>query len=227
MKEIRATFYDLRGYFVPGVIMLWALSWLFVPLGWGQSVEYVFALPPVTGGVLMVVICYSLGHALHAIANFTIDRFPFSSYPPKDYFCKRFQEDFSPEAVDAISAAVREMMGIRDPITTDRENLIKRAYWPCFQYVMNSQNAETESLLSLTGFYRGMTTAMLSIAMLYGIAFWRGLGDVLLGWAALCAFVFGLLFGARARRFNYYLAKTVYANFLCLSGRKTSQPVTE
>jgi len=37
----------------------------------------------------------------------------------------------------------------------------------CFQFVMNIQNVETENFLGLTGFYRGITSAMLITFVLY------------------------------------------------------------
>jgi len=219
MKEIRTTFYDLRGYFIPGSIMLWALLELLDLTGYSPSTRVISTMSPSMRAVLFVVIAYAIGHGLHAIANFTIDKLPFASYPPKDYFDGKYQEDFPPDIADSLFMAVAGMLSIQNPVAANAEKIIKSTYWPCFQYVMNCQNVETENFLGLNGFYRGMTAAMLVTTVLYAgafLMFCRGQ----LGIIVLCALLAGVLFLTRARRFNYYLAKTVYANFLHLYNEK-------
>ena len=100
MKELRMTFYDLRGYFIPGSIMLWALLELLDLTGYVPSTRVISTLSPSMKGGLFIIIAYAVGHGLHAIANFTIDKLPFASYPPKDYFNGKFQTDFPKDMTD-------------------------------------------------------------------------------------------------------------------------------
>lgn len=215
MKEIRMTFYDLRGYFIPGAIMLWAILELLDLTGYVPSARALDNLSPAIKGVFFIIIAYAIGHGLHAIANFTIDKLAFASYPPRDYFDGKFQKDFPQETAVPLFKAVAAMLGLQNPDATNATSIIKSTYWPCFQYVMNCQNVETENFVGLNGFYRGMTAAMLVTTVLYAAAF-VGFCKGELGITAICALLTGGLFLSRARRFNYYLAKTVYANFLHL-----------
>lgn len=226
MKELRATLYDLRGYFIPGAVMLWAIIELFTNLGYTVANSPVIdSLSSTSKGVLFAIIAYASGHMLHAIANITIDRLPFSSYPPKDYFEKKFANDFSPEQAESLYIATKDFLNITTEEETNKHNIIKGAYWPCFQFLMHLNNVETENFLGLTGFYRGMATAMLMIFPSYLLALFKKpeLGLALISLAALIA---GLLFLARAKRFNYYLAKTVYSNFLYIYLNKMQDRAT-
>lgn len=220
MKEIRTTFYELRSYFVPGCIMLWAILELFDLTGYKATTLVISSLSPTTKGILFIVLAYVIGHGLHAVANFTIDKLPFASYPPKDYFDGTFQKDFSPEAIESLFKAVSRLKGLQNPNSVDATKIIKNAYWICFQFVMNLQNAETENFLGLTGFYRGITSAMLAIAACYLGAFLKFQKSeiLLIGFVAilLCG-----LFLTRVKRFGNYLAKTVYSNFLHLYSDKS------
>jgi len=221
MKELRTTFYDLRGYFIPGSIMLWGLIELLDMTGYMPTTHAISTLSPLMRAVLFIIIAYSVGHGIHGIANFTIDKLSFASYPPKDYFNGRFQKDFPHEMADSLLRAVADKLGIQVKDASRGTDIIKDAYWMCFQYVMNCQNVETENFQGMTGFYRGMATAMLFTVAIYAGAFvLHGKGQ--LGIIAFCALLACGLFLARARRFNYYLAKTVYANFLHLYKDKTS-----
>jgi hypothetical protein len=215
MKELRTTFYEIRGYFVPGSIVLWAILELMGMAGYLPTTEAISSLPPSARGVLLLAIAYVIGHGLHALANYTIDKMPFGSYPPKNYFDKKFENDFSPEAISSLFKAVATLLAIQSPDTANAKDTIKKAYWVCFQYVMNSQNTETENFLGLTGFYRGITSAMGVISTLYFVAF-LFYCQVRLGIISACCFLIALLFLTRVQRFGYYLAKNVYSNFLHL-----------
>jgi hypothetical protein len=160
MKELRATFYELRSYFIPGSILLWAVFELMSMTGYETSTRAISTLSPSVRGALFIIIAYVMGHGLHVVANFTLDKLAFGSYPPRNYFDGQFKEDFPPDAVASLFKATVSFLGIQNPDTDNATEIIKRAYWPCFQYVMNLQNIETENFLGLTGFYRGITAAM-------------------------------------------------------------------
>lgn len=221
MKEIRTTFYELRSYFVPGCIMLWALLELLDLTGYKATTQVISSLSPTTQGILFIILAYVIGHGLHAIANFTIDKLPFASYPPKDYFDGTFQKDFSSETIESLFKDVSKLTGLQSPNSADAIKIIKSSYWICFQFVMNIQNAETENFLGLTGFYRGITSAMLTIAVCYCGAFIRFQKCEILIIGIVAILLCGL-FLTRVKRFGNYLAKTVYSNFLHLY-RKTNE----
>lgn len=221
MKEIRATFYELRGYFVPGSILLWMIAELLALTGYAPTTLAISTLRPVVQGVLFIIIAYVSGHALHAIANYTIDKLPFASYPPKTYFEGQFQKDFSPEAIDSLLRACASLIGTQNANAKSSAEIIKRAYWMCFQFVMCHQNVETESFLGLSGFYRGMTSALLVATIFYAIAFIR-LGNREIGIICLVVFLLSMLFLTRVKRFGNYLTRTVYSNFLHLYKGKTT-----
>lgn len=215
MKEIRTTFYELRSYFVPGSLMFWAFLELLDLTGYKATTHVISSLSSTTKGILFIVFAYVIGHGLHAVANFTIDKLPFASYPPKNYFDGKFQKDFSPETVDSLFNAISKLMGIQNPNSANATGAIRNAYWTCFQYVMNLQNVETENFLGLTGFYRGITSAMLTTSVFYIGAFLKFHKMELLI-VGLLAFTMCGLFLTRMNRFGNYLAKTVYSNFLYL-----------
>ncbi|MBI2355280.1 MAG: hypothetical protein HYV06_09665 [Deltaproteobacteria bacterium] len=221
MKELRATFYELRSYFVPGSMVLWAVLELMVLTGYEPSTGALSSLSQSVRGVLFIVIAYVIGHGLHVVANYTIDKMSFSSYPPKDYFDAKFEQDFSPEAIASLFKATAAILGIQNPDAANAKETIKKAYWVCLQYVMNLQNVETENFLGLTGFYRGITAAMAVISGMYllsSVYYSKGV----LGIIGLCSFLAGLMFLTRVRRFGYYLVRTVYFNFLHLYNQKNS-----
>ncbi len=213
MKEIRTTFYELRSYFVPGSVMLWALIELLALTGYRSSTAGMDSLSPVVKAILFIIISYVFGHALHAIANFSIDKFPFASYPPKNYFKSQFQKDFSPQTIDALFNKCVSVLGIQNTTSLNTADTIKSSYWVCFQFVMNAQNIETENFLGLTGFYRGIASAMIATFVMYLIAYLKTCRNDI-GIAAILALFLFLLFLTRVRRFGNYLAKTVYSNFL-------------
>lgn len=221
MKELRATFYELRSYFLPGSMVLWAVLELMVLTGYEPSTGALSSLSPSVRGVLFIVIAYVIGHGLHVVANYTIDKMSFGTYPPKDYFDAKFEQDFSPEAIASLFKATAAILGIQNPDAANAKETIKKAYWVCFQYVMNLQNVETENFLGLTGFYRGITAAMAVISGMYllsSVYYCKGV----LGIIGLCSFLAGLMFLTRVRRFGYYLVRTVYFNFLHLYNQKNS-----
>lgn len=215
MKELRTTFYELRSYFVPGSMVLWAVLELMVLAGYEPSTGAIGSLSASVKGVLFIVIAYVIGHGLHVVANYTIDKLPFGSYPPKDYFNEKFEQDFPPEAIASLFKATAAMLGIQNPDAANAKETIKKAYWFCFQYVMNLQNVETENFLGLTGFYRGITAAMVVISGMYLLSFAYYCMSTM-GIIGLCSILVGLMFLTRARRFGYYLTKTIYCNFLHL-----------
>lgn len=222
MGELRTTLYDIRGYFIPGSITLWAFLEWFALASIQMASPVYSSLPPSIKVALFVIVAYALGHVLHAIANITIDKLPFASYPPKDYFDEKFQKDFPQENSESLKNAIAEMLKISPVNPTDSTNFIKSSYWHCFQFVMSNKNVETENFLGLTGFYRGMASAMLVISLLYtveAINSWNG-GVASIAFSTLIA---SCLFLARAKRFNYYLVKTVYSNFVSLhnAGKQT------
>lgn len=174
-------------------------------------------------GVLFIIVAYVIGHALHVVANFTIDKLPFGSYPPKNYFKAKFEKDFSPEAINSLHEAVISLMGSQNTIVSNANEAIQKAYWICFQYVMNVQNVETENFLGLTGFYRGITSAMMVISGMYVVSFIRH-GKAELMVIGVVSALFACLFLTRVHRFSYYLVRTVYSNFLNSYNKKQSSP---
>lgn len=203
--------------------MLWAVLELLGLTGYAPSNGVVSTLSPSMRGVLFVIIAYAIGHGLHAIANFTIDKLPFASYPPKDYFNGKFQKDFPKSMADSLFRTIASMLGIPAEETSRATDVIRDAYWICFQFVMNCQSVETENFQGMTGFYRGMASAMLVTATMYAVAFVE-FREGQLGIIAICALLAGGLFLSRARRFSYYLARTVYANFHHLYNEKKTTP---
>lgn len=215
MKEIRTTFYELRSYFVPGSVMLWAIIELLALTGYQSSTAGIDSLSATVKAILFIIIAYVIGHTLHALANFTIDKFPFASYPPKNYFKQQFRKDFSPQAIDSLFNKCVSITDIKKTAGVNAAETIRDSYWVCFQFVMNAQNIETENFLGLTGFYRGITSAMLVTFILYISAYLKT-SNVEIGITALISLFLLVLFLTRVRRFGNYLAKTVYSNFLHL-----------
>lgn len=218
MKEIRTTFYDLRGYFIPGSILLWVVIEL-LGLSGGESSQVINSFSPAVKVLFFIVVSYVIGHALHATANFTIDKLPFSSQPPKNYFERKFAEDFQEPAAELLYNSITGLFGKADAQQEDARVTIKKSYWLCLQYCLNRQNVETENFLGLTGFYRGVTMSLLTIAALY---FWMAfkLSDCTKGMIGLGALLLAGLFLTRVKRFNYYLTRTVYSNFLHLTAER-------
>lgn len=220
MNEIRTTFYEIRSYFVPGGVVLWAIMELLGLTGYEATTRAASAFPVAFKAALFILVAYVIGHALHGIANFTIDKLPFGSYPPSDYFKGKFAEDFSQEAASSLLVAVLSILRAKEPGDGNTNEIIRKAYWVCFQYVMNEQNLETENFLGLTGFYRGITVAMMSISVMYLYVFFEIKMSADIWWIGVMATALTLLFLMRVKKFGYYLARTVYSNFLYIYNEK-------
>jgi hypothetical protein len=222
MKEIRTTFYELRSYFIPGSFVVWAILELMCLNGYEPITKAAYTFSMTMKGVLFIILSYIVGHTLHVFANFTIDKLPFGSYPPSDYFNSRFENDFSPEVINSLYISLNEISGITHASKNNINEIIRKGYWICFQYVMNSGNTETENILGLTGFYRGITSAMMVISTIYIISFTL-YTDFNTLFIFFLSTIVGFLFLTRVKRFNYYLAKTVYSNFLYIYKEKQSK----
>lgn len=216
MKDLRATFYDLRGYLIPGCIFLWGIIVFINACGYCIDLTSLNSLSPMAYLIFFLVFAYTLGHLLHAISNQTIDRLPFASYPPKNYFDSTFDEIFSEETKDALVTAIARFTGAVPPPASLKKNFTKNEYWTCFQYVMFREVAEVETFLSLTGFYRGMTVGTALLAFLF---LGRGVvaKDASAVWIGVACLASSGFFLKRVERFSRYLATTSYLNFLYLS----------
>lgn len=214
MNELKASIYDLKGYFVPGVVLIWTLYELVSLLGFKIVLE-VQTFSFGAKAVLVIIISYIVGHCLHTFANYTVDRLEYSCCPPKYYFARQFDKDFDTKSIDAITIGIGRIFGI-DIAGNTKTQLIQSSYWHCFQYVMKNEVADIENFLGFTGFYRGTTMAFLLSGISYLAALLYSFDTSILSLGIAYVFISALML-TRVRRFNCYLAKSVYSNFLYLA----------
>ncbi|MBJ6802062.1 hypothetical protein [Geomonas propionica] len=220
MKELKATLYDIKGYFIPGALFLWGIVELISQCGYMLDAS-LQKLPSSFMAVAAVSLSYVTGHALHTLANATIDKMQWSLYPPKFYFDEAFNSDFSVEQRQALQACIGKVFRGASSEYSGDNTVIRASYWACFQYVMAKQVDELDNFLSLTGFYRGTTAAFGATAIIYAAAFtWRP--RMTIAGVTVVSAIACLAFFTRVTRFNHYLAKTVYANFLHLAEVQTA-----
>jgi len=219
MNSIRTTIYDWMAYLIPGAVTIWALWELLHTRISGAEELVINRLPIVAQLILLLIVCYILGHLLHALANFTIDRLPSGGYPPRNYFPEKFRKHFPQTLREALSCAIFRSTTIQpDKKAIYDESIIKDAYWLCYVYVTESQPQSLVQLfLSISGFYRGMCISCFLVGAIYLISslIWRQLAVVSIG---VVSTLIGLVFLFRIRRFKEYLTKTVYMSFLTLTG---------
>jgi hypothetical protein len=217
MNSIRTTIYDWMAYLIPGAVTVWALWELLHTKISGAEELVVNRLPVVAQLILLLIVCYILGHLLHALANFTIDRLPSGGYPPRNYFPEKFREHFPRTLREALWCAVLRKAKIpADKKAMYDESIIKDAYWLCYVSVTDSHPESLVQLfLSISGFYRGMCISCFLVGVVYllsSLIYVRLIVAVM----GVVSSLIGLIFLFRIRRFKEYLTKTVYMSFLCL-----------
>ena len=83
---------------------------------------------------------------------------------------------------------------------------------------MKNETVEVENFLSFTGFYRGTTMAFLLSGLIYSLSMLYSQNKVIV-LVGIINLAIGALLLTRVKRFNCYLAKSVYSNFLYQSSR--------
>ena len=227
MQSLAFTLYDLIAYLVPGAVAVWALAGLIGRMGWNVQQSSV-TLPETAFAAAVAAAIYATGHALHAIANLTIDLLPFGGYPPGNYFPEQFEKDFrEPFRSTLYNRIVNQflMQSLRQPEESppaagDRElvnSTVKNAYWACYTVVAQSKpNSLVQIFSSMTGLCRGLCVGSFVITLAYLAGFFI-LHTVAFLTVAIVALGAGCLFLNRAARFKGYLTKTVYSDFLHIS----------
>jgi len=229
MQGLTFTLYDMIAYFVPGAIVVWAMAELAkMPVG---AQPRTATLPETVFAVAMLTVIYATGHALHAVANLTIDRLSFGGYPPRDYFPDQFEKDFQEPFRSALYEKIVESFKLQNVQSSDKSaapsdkrerinNTVKNAYWACYISVAQSKSdALAQIFSSINGLYRGLCIGSFVVAVAYlgGALLFRNLA--LLG-VVVVALGCGWLFLTRVARFKGYLTKTVYSDFLS-AGKET------
>jgi len=214
---LRFTILDWITYLFPSGIIIWAVRGLFHVAGKSFPTLVISDLPLFGQVILFLVICYSIGHVLQSIANFTIDLLPFGGYPPRNYFPKKFDKHFSKEFQRVLLSSILKHFGIQEKERIKpflAKKIIKNAYWHCYTFLLQKQqNSLAQVFLGLAGFLRSMSVCSFLIAIGYFIT-----GLVVKNWVpiwvAIAALLIGFLFLARVIAFKEYLTMTVYSEFL-------------
>jgi hypothetical protein len=215
MKDLRLTIYDWVGYLFPGIIVLWIFSELFNYLEILLSDLLFYRLSDTIQYTLLFILAYFVGHLLHTLANISIDHLPSGSYPPKNYFSEKFEKDFNKSQQRALVRAISKRFEISLEEYEEKPfETIKSYYWPCYNYVVNSNSDSlAQVFISLTGLYRGLTISGFLIGLTFMV-----LGVGLCEWnlviISIISLILGLFFLYRINRFKCYLTKTVYSAFL-------------
>ena len=214
MENIKLTIYDWMGYFIPGSLLLWAMSELFKITDITFANLYFNELHISIQSVLLIVFAYTLGHLLHGIANFSIDNLPSGSYPPENYFPDIYKKDFDTNTQDSINNKISKTFDLNYSEEEDKLRNIKNSYWLCYNYVIGkNSNSLCQLFLSISGFYRGLTIGSFVISLIYFIFYFFYCMLVLLI-IAVVSLLIAFIFLHRIKRFKIYLTKTVYSDFL-------------
>jgi hypothetical protein len=223
MKGIKITIYDWLGYLVPGSLVVWAFVELSHLFDVNLSASVLFTLPATAQVIFLLILCYAVGHMLHALANLTIDKHTAPGFAPSGYFPNQFDKHFPGVLGEKIRRNIARYFEMRE----DEPDLINNCYWTCYCLVASS-NPESlvHTFLGLTGFYRGMSMACFLVAFVYfsiGVSTKVWLHDLdVMGLALMWVIVIivivsallGWLFLNRVARFRSYLARAVLAEFL-------------
>jgi len=222
MDKLISSLYDLIAYLVPGALVFTAVAYLATSAD--VNTQQTYSIPELALGLILMALMYTIGHLLHAIANYTIDRLPSGGYPPRDYFPEQFNKDFDLQfritlfnRIVALFQLPEQSLGSGQGKIVDENKLaltVKNAYWPCYIVVEHSQaQSLAQRFSSISGLYRGLTIGSFVTALFYLIGAWH-LNNLMLVWIALAAVGIAIVFLLRNIRFKYYLTKTVYSSFL-------------
>lgn len=231
MKGIKLTVYDWLGYLVPGSLVVWAFVELYIVCGGNLSTSVVLGLPATAQVIFLLVVCYAVGHMLHALANVTIDARTIPGFAPTGYFPDQFNMHFP----GSVGKKVHNEIAKYFDADETEPNLICNCYWACYCLVaIANPDSLVHTFLGLTGFYRGMSMACFLVGTIYliiGILSKICPSHILrmnlsLGWLmiiiVICASL-GFLFLRRVGRFRSYLVRTVLAEFLAVSKKQTDK----
>jgi len=154
-KGLQVTLYDIFGYFLPGVILVFALSILFWTLFWPASPYVIYTEFSIPVLVIVAFIAYVAGHLAQACGNF-LEKLPEA---------KKTIEDELPLSKE-LNARFREALVER--FGNSAKHLSAReTYQLCDQTLIHHGSlAEREIFSYREGFYRGICVSF----MVLGIA---------------------------------------------------------
>ena len=204
IKNLKASIYDILGYFLPGLLFMFAL----ILLSLNYNVEYLFEeikRLSTTEIMLAIIIAYIIGHLIQSISNILENIFlklPLLKYisgaPSYQYFSES-NKFYSDEFKKLIINAAKEIF--------KSENLKEKELFNlCYSLIL--QKGETrriELFVSLYGFYRGLSYSCLISSILFFIYH-----NFIL---AIAFVIFTILFLQRYKRFKSYFEDYVYRDF--------------
>lgn len=159
MGELRASLYDIFGYFLPGLVATVGMRLLFWVCLYPSSRLDLSPFNEPTVLTALAVVSYLVGHLLHAIGN----EIPFTRSPgiepitPKPVGWRRIfaRSQVSAEAVQLADVRIEAQFGAPFLALTQAEKseLIDEAR------LLHERENEREVYIYREGFYRGMTVA--------------------------------------------------------------------
>jgi hypothetical protein len=204
IKNLKASIYDIFGYFLPGLLVMFVLILLFL----NYNVKYLFEeikRLSTTEIMLAIIIAYIIGHLIQSISNILENIFlklPFLKYisgAPSYQYLSESNKFYSDEFKKLIINAAKEIF--------KSENLKEKELFNlCYSLIL--QKGETyriELFVSLYGFYRGLSYSCLISSILFFIYH-----NFIL---AIAFVIFTILFLQRYKRFKSYFEDYVYRDF--------------
>jgi hypothetical protein len=204
IKNLKASIYDILGYFLPGLLVILVLILLFL----NYDVKYLFEeikRLSTTEIMLAIIIAYIIGHLIQSISNILENIFlklPLLKYisgAPSYQYLSESNKFYSNEFKKLIINAAKEIF--------KSENLKEKELFNlCYSLIL--QKGETyriELFVSLYGFYRGLSYSCLISSILFFIYH-----NFIL---AIAFVIFTILFLQRYKRFKSYFEDYVYRDF--------------
>jgi uncharacterized membrane protein YbhN (UPF0104 family) len=204
IKNLKASIYDILGYFLPGLLVILVLILLFL----NYNVKFLFEeikRLSTTEIFLAIIIAYIIGHLIQSISNILeniFSKLPLLKYisgAPSYQYLSESNKFYSNEFKKLILDAAKDIF--------KSENLKEKELFNlCYSLIL--QKGETyriELFVSLYGFYRGLLYSCLISSILFSM--YR---NFIL---AIAFVIFAILFLQRYKRFRSYFEDYVYRDF--------------
>ncbi len=155
ISDLRASLYDLFGYFIPGVtatcgLALLAHRFVNIPQEIGAATS-----APIANGIPLVLVAYILGHAMHGIGNII----PGLNRTPESH---AFSERGLPQV---LLTRVRDLL--TKQLTADVANLPPEELYALADEASAARGSagDRDVYIYREGFYRGMVVALAILAL--------------------------------------------------------------
>jgi hypothetical protein len=246
MDKMKFTIYDIFGYIIPGIILIWFMKVFFELLSsatpdseiWNYNIS-------ITEVLVFAPLAYAIGHLLHAVTNAL-------NIPPRDSLTTYLNEWIEKDKADGssknsdkendgnglkvkykhyycpdlaiLAKFIKKVFQVNDIETNKLKDhlLAKKYFWACNMYVLKHHpKSITETFYGLLGFYRSMFLVSLLIGILFFVGYLLSNIHAISLIISAIAFLSFFLFRRRINDFSAYHYGAVFTDFIVIALEKT------